>query len=42
MPTLAEFFLFCVYLLIFSAVLAIAIIIVGVSLVEVRKRWPRG
>lgn len=41
MPTLADFFLGMFYLLAFSIVLAVCLMIVGAALTEVRKRWPQ-
>ena len=41
LPSLADFFLAMLYLIISSLVLSCCIIIVGMAFVEVRKRWPK-
>lgn len=41
MPTPADFFLFCVYLLIGSVIVAVCIMLIGTTFIELRKRWPK-
>jgi hypothetical protein len=41
MPSLADFFLAMLYLLIGSIVLSCCIVIVGMAFVGLRKQWPR-
>jgi hypothetical protein len=41
MPSLADFFLAMLYLLIGSVVLSCCIIVVGMAFAALRKQWPK-